>query len=104
MAYTQYVQPFGEAHSTQSQMRSSPLHNLASVTIYESGNRLCFITRHTSEGVNFHHIFHNENGQNQVSGSEAGLLTSLSLLVGAILKLIPGGFSDDRPYLPYRCP
>lgn len=45
-----------------------------------------------------------KNGQNQVSGSEAGLLTSLSLLVGAILKLIPGGFSDDRPYLPYHCP
>lgn len=35
-------------------------------------------------------------GQHQVSGSEAGLLTSLSSLVGAIRKQIPGGFRDDR--------
>lgn len=36
-----------------------------------------------------------------VSGSK--LLTSLCLLVGAILKLIPWGFGDDLPYLPCHC-
>lgn len=101
MEYIQYVQPqspFGEAHNKQSQIHSSPLHNLGSVTIYGTGNRLCFITRHTSESVNLHHIFHNNSNYHDKKCLWVGKTKCQVQKQDSWLVLACGGDSEANPW------